>query len=1288
MKRKLSILVLLLFATLISQAATWHVDPLGTDDLSHGTGTGINAFKTIQYAIDFASVVNGDVINVASGTYVESNILVHKSLTIRGVGATRDAVVIVPTGTDANVDNAFGSGALNGFIIKAQSVTIRKLTINGNPAAIPGIFNFRAGIVTLDASQPGGGVWNNLHVDNVVIKNTWRRGISVFPRTVAGTVIERSSIENVAFNQGMYLAGHSLVLNNTVKHCFQGIVLNPDATTPTGLFKINGNTVTEIGNFPGCFSYPNGQPRAIQFDPVDPTFRAIEIKNNVVNDNGSVGLIGTVGIYTRRANSISTVESNTITLSSGASLASGTQSVGLLLGWSYARAFTAKLNYVTTTASGIGIMLVDVGTADMPMVLEGNVLNSSGSTHGATGDGTGIYIANQYLFNATDKAEAFVKIQNYNRIRGFARGIDVEKIVTSTLPLTVIVHNNLIFGNTLGFDASTLTAPVDATNNWWGDCTGPNHATNPGGLGNAVTNNVSFMPWWCNPGMTTTGPFLTPGMLIRNTSTGAEYTSAQLADAFTAAASGQTLYVAPGLVNAASYNYPGKTVYMVGTGIPGQSIIDGPFTVDAGNLFVLNGMRFINSVNNPTILVNGGILTLRNSIVHGTTGGVQACLEVTGGSVDAGTLVDKGNNQFLAALLGSAINNVPEIGLKAIGNDWGSLTGPTVASNPAGTGGAIIGTGLDSVYYAPFIGGPVTTIASVFACAGVTSVDIPVTATNFNNIGSLALTFGFTPAQLTNPQIVYTNPAFSPWGSFTVTTDLGLLAAGTFKVSGFALLPADGVTLAGGSILFTLRFDILPNAGTNSTAAVFFNENPQGTDCEYATPAPYITLGDMPYNDYYINGGVTLHQLQRISGAFTYYNAANVILTDEDITVKLYKSSDVTHSNLLGTCITNASGYYEFEDYCSGETYDLVATSTHTTDGSVNTTDAAQVNFWPISPTSIEKVRFYAGDVGTVTLPRDWFLSATDAQRIQQNFVNGVAFDRPWTFWKAGQFIAANPVVPAAAFPSVSLISGSDVTANMYGLCTGDFNRSFNPLLKKSASKNLTLIYGRSMQVNINQEFDLPIHVVHACSVGAVSLIINFPSDLVEVKDVRINSVHGELDWAVNGNELRIGWNSINAADLAAFDDLLTLRLLTKETFVKGSSVKLTLAADLLNELANASYDVIGDAILSVDVLEATPNGIGDLTTNGTIALSNYPNPFTARTTISYSLPFNGDVTIEIRNSFGVTVDIPVNEKQTAGNHSLVFDGSSLAAGVYTATIKLNQNSNVASGTIKLVITK
>jgi hypothetical protein len=609
-----------------------------------------------------------------------------------------------------------------------------------------------------------------------------------------------------------------------------------------------------------------------------------------------------------------------------------------------------------------------------------------------------------------------------------------------------------------------------------------------------------------------------------------------------------------------------------------------------------------------------------------------------------------------------------------VGNNWGDPSGPAIASNFNGTGGAIIGTGADEIVYAPYAGGPVTTISRVTYCEGVSTVDIPVTVSNFNNIGSLALTFGFTaPAQLTSPAIVDVNPAFAGWDPFTVTTDPQLLNAGIFKVSGFGSTPSSGVSLPDGSVLFTLRFAFQGNA----MASVSFIEEGQGIYCEYAGVAPGNPFIDVPAANHYIAGGVDFTQRQKISGTFTYYNPANVQLTS-NITVGLYQDG-----SQVGSDFSVTNGTYEFTGLCPGN-YEIRATSTKPTDGSVNTTDAAQVNNWGPHPFAIEKVRFYAGDV-----TQDNFLSSTDAQSIQQHFVNGTPFVRqPWTFWNAGTTISQNPFVPVPDYPVVNLISGNDLVVNMYGLCTGDFNRSFNPLAKKSASQTLSLVYGRSMQIDKNQEFELPIRIVQASNVGAVSLILNIPADLAEVMDVRMNSTTGELDWALRDNELRIGWNSMVSANLTANENMIFLQLKTKETFAKGNSIRLTLAADPLNELANDVYDVIGDAILSVDVVESSPIGMNDHNSATGIRISNYPNPFSDFTTISYSLPYSGNTVLEIRNTLGETVKVLARESQAAGNHSLKLDASALPQGVYTATLRLQGGTNTASRTIKLIISK
>ncbi len=75
--------------------------------------------------------------------------------------------------------------------------------------------------------------------------------------------------------------------------------------------------------------------------------------------------------------------------------------------------------------------------------------------------------------------------------------------------------------------------------------------------------------------------------------------------------------------------------------------------------------------------------------------------------------------------------------------------------------------------------------------------------------------------------------------------------------------------------------------------------------------------------------------------------------------------------------------------------------------------------------------------------------------------------------------------------------------------------------------------------------------------------------------------------------------------------------------------------------------------------------------------LSNYPNPFNPETTISYTLPVSGSVSLDIYNSRGQLVRSLINEELPAGAHALVWNGrddfgKGVASGLYLCRIACN----------------
>lgn len=73
------------------------------------------------------------------------------------------------------------------------------------------------------------------------------------------------------------------------------------------------------------------------------------------------------------------------------------------------------------------------------------------------------------------------------------------------------------------------------------------------------------------------------------------------------------------------------------------------------------------------------------------------------------------------------------------------------------------------------------------------------------------------------------------------------------------------------------------------------------------------------------------------------------------------------------------------------------------------------------------------------------------------------------------------------------------------------------------------------------------------------------------------------------------------------------------------------------------------------------------------IALSqNYPNPFNPSTIITYSIPQNSKVSLEVFNVLGQKVATLITQTQKAGEYEINFDGSELTSGLYIYRLSTN----------------
>ncbi len=82
-------------------------------------------------------------------------------------------------------------------------------------------------------------------------------------------------------------------------------------------------------------------------------------------------------------------------------------------------------------------------------------------------------------------------------------------------------------------------------------------------------------------------------------------------------------------------------------------------------------------------------------------------------------------------------------------------------------------------------------------------------------------------------------------------------------------------------------------------------------------------------------------------------------------------------------------------------------------------------------------------------------------------------------------------------------------------------------------------------------------------------------------------------------------------------------------------------------------------------------------------SIRNYPNPFSKRSIIEFTLTTDEEITLFVSDLMGKKVNILLNNnKKTKGTHQVIFDGRDYPAGIYYYTIQLSKKSITQKMTI------
>ncbi len=232
--------------------------------------------------------------------------------------------------------------------------------------------------------------------------------------------------------------------------------------------------------------------------------------------------------------------------------------------------------------------------------------------------------------------------------------------------------------------------------------------------------------------------------------------------------------------------------------------------------------------------------------------------------------------------------------------------------------------------------------------------------------------------------------------------------------------------------------------------------------------------------------------------------------------------------------------------------------------------------------------------------------------------------------------------------------------------CYGDVNGSFTPPGKEVST--ITLIAEGSMGISSFEEYEIPIKVKNGFDMGALSLILTFPDEFIEIDDVILADGSASLIFNVNNGIISMAWANLNPLLFDEDEILLTLKIETKD--LTGLTGSITFGLEAISEMANSNAEVIQDVILTSPLLEYGFTLIDEGLDINNLSVFNYPEPFNLNTTIEYTLPHDGSVILQVFNSHGRLEHVLIDEFQNAGKYKINFNRNKLQAGLYFYKLK------------------
>lgn len=566
---------------------------------------------TIQDAIDNSNGSPGfrDIIIVPDGIYKEELVISKDHFELRGnnygidpcSGVRSDESVLMAPRSNPDPTSATGVYLMY-FDGHRSDVVIEGFTFEGdNPDFTSGVVFGGADVDAVEAMSAYDGI-SDVQVKNNIFQNLNYAAIDFYNYTnggaaTKGNLISYNKFENIL--PSLYGIG-VLIYNNAytdiTNNCMQDVRIgiqtgnfyqaHPDNLQPN----ISNNTIVSqrLGIFHNL-AYSGAATFNITNNTISSTIGATNNDGILVSSIG-----GAVDV-----NIIDNIISNT--------------NAGIEF-WNCTSTAVVTANGGTITNAQYGVFANN---------FEGYNSNANSGAVGIDGINIdGAAIAGVYVLDSPDNTNnATIDLTvNHCTINNSVVGVLIEgSDATATINYNDITSNATFGVNNLSGNQ------IDATSNWWGDASGPQHpATNPGGAGDEVSDNVAYCPWL--DAVFTTGQEVGP---VHNVDTDEYFCSIQDAVDDIDTDAGDVITVSSGTYTEVLVVNKGVTIQGPNVGVAPnctgnraneEAVIataDGstPVTV-AANGVTLDGFTITNPEGNNAIYSSGfGGLTVKNNII-------------------------------------------------------------------------------------------------------------------------------------------------------------------------------------------------------------------------------------------------------------------------------------------------------------------------------------------------------------------------------------------------------------------------------------------------------------------------------------------------------------------------------------------------------------------------------------------------------------------------------------------------------------------------------------------------